>query len=103
MKQIEIDSGAAGWFRLRDDAKSTRRAAARAETDHLNLTTRLAKKLLPKNPKPGERYIFPTTGGKAIVAFLKPRMSRPVDFPVAEIGTETDRFEPAVEEHNLNA
>lgn len=100
MNQIEIDGLIESWLNARDRAEDLRRQASRAETDVSNETIRLAKSLLPEGAKPLEKYIYSTTDGKMIVAFLKSMNVHKVERRIEGSGGATSTiFEPTVEEH----
>ncbi len=98
MKQLELDSIIGGWYRAKDAAKDTARAAETAQTRFINETLNVAKRLLPEKADPSERWIFPSTDGHIVVAFLKKKISYGVPS-----GEEHISYEPTVEEHPVRS
>lgn len=72
MKQIEIDGHIGNWFNKRDSLKEAQSNLERAQIHFRAATEQCAKALMPRDARKEERYIFPTTDGRGIVAYLEP-------------------------------
>lgn len=96
MKQLEIDGEIQRWFEARERQLAASRELNSANVNLLNITETVAKRLMPSDAIEGEIYIFPSTDGKAVRAFLKPKTTYEVG------GGAVKGFEAAVEPHNFN-
>lgn len=96
MKQLEIDSEIHKWFAARDRKITAERELSSADCHLVNTTESVAKRLMPQDAKQGEIYIFPSTDGKAVRAFLKQKTAYVVG------GGEQHTLEVVVEPHDFN-
>ena len=95
MKQIEIDSHIGNWFSCLKSLEDAKAELSRAIMHFDAATEQCARALLPTNVSQEERWIFPTTDGRAVAAFLWKKTSYSTD------GTEHVEWVPTVIEHTF--